>query len=436
MASVVGSWGKTPDLSGTLWPITHGPIGVNQKLLIFAGGWCRGQDSSPSLSVSSTVRFNDAFPEYLLRGVLFEVAGPRAAGTINVNWSANGCSGSAFFRVINAGEFDIGSGPLRDSSQNVWTRTLGALNASTDNSVRFEYVITALNREPTNGPLDEIFEASYTSSSTGGVGGGVGNKAVSSGSTTGDEWVFVDPDKRGQANAGASPSVGWAVIYKDASSSSTNPILSGTINAPDGASATAPGTPSMAPTVVASNSTTLAITPNDLDSTATTFTIEIRKKDGAGWSTPFTIGPFPINSPMPVLAEFLIPGSTYSVRSWVTRDGVNSTNSSPWSAEVKLPQSVVHIFVDPSAVGVSGVEVQIWKLPPAGTSALVGAVVHFSKNMTFDSSLVDGRARMVIPLVTTASVTTGEKLAAVCCRRGVAPEIWTRIMYDATVVSV
>lgn len=400
MASI-GAVLETPDLSGNTWPIAHPAVGSGQSLLIFVGGWTRGAASQPSLSgVSGTIRFNDDFPDYYLRGALIEVTGNRSAGTITVNWSGSGCTGSAYAVVMNAGAFDIGSGVLIDPAQNIPTRTLGALTASESSSVRIEFIVTALTRELENPGMTVQSEATYHSGSTGGVGAGIGHKAVSAGSTNGSEWKLVDPDRPTELPAGASPSVGWTVIYKP-DNSPTSPVISGTINAPDESATVPPIAPTQAPTVSVLGASSVNITGSGIDPTASTVLIGSRRIVNGVPSTndPVQIWSAPVAGlSWPVKVDFLIPGATYQFSYWVEKDGIKSA-ASPESAPVTLMRSVIHFFTDPSAAGVSGVTAQVFGMPASNSPALVGAPLFTTTGLTFDQALYNGQARLVISVI-------------------------------------
>ena len=431
MASVAGSWQKSPDLSGTTWPVSHPAIGAGQILLIFVGGYTYGVDSVPSLP-GSTPRFSGSYPDYTLRGALFEISGARPAGSVTVSWTASGCVGAGYACVINDGEFDVVSIAQLDAAANTDTRTLADLTTAWNDAVRLELLVMAMHRELVASGMTVEADSTYHPGPLGGVGSGVGHKPVSSGSTVGSPWVWTSSDVPGGTGAAVgSPSVGWAVIYRP-SSAPANPVISGAINSPDGDTAEPPTSPVTAPTVVAISGSTVAVTPNDVDPTATTVTIAYRPVVNGEMGEEVIAGTYSTTSAFPVQISGLAPGGSYAWRVWVTRDGISSENSSNFSSPVTMPVSSVRVFTDPSAAGVSGVEIQVWRLP-TGTD-LAGQKLFSAAGQQFATALMDGKATLTVRLPELFGLSNGDHVAAICCKRIPGQETWTRIMYDAVVV--
>ena len=138
---------------------------------------------------------------------------------------------------------------------------------------------------------------------------------------------------------------------------------------------------------------------------------------------------------MTATVDGLVPGATYVFFFYISKSGVNSPFYSPDSAPMTLPRAAVHLFTDPSAAGVTGVDVQVFQLPVEGSQWISGERLFARTGMAFDSALQSGRARMVIPVSDGASVPgIGQHVCAVARKKlPNGREIWTRIVSDAVV---
>lgn len=441
MATAFGTGLKTPDQSGPTWLVNTPTISQGQLCVMGFLAYAPIA-TAPTLTGTgweTTPRGHGEYSEWNVH-VGFFLCPPVAAflnGTqVQLNWEG-GAWGTAWTQVVGAGEFDTVLSPVSiDTSAISTTRTLPNLTAATNDSIRFEVLAAVLNRTAANGPLTENSEATYHTGATGGVGGGFGYKTVSAGSTTGDLWTFTDPD----GGSAQTPSVGSVLIIKNAVSV-TNPTLSGNVYLPDENSDVPPITPTLSLSVVVVNSDEVDITPQGtVDPTADTLVINRAPVINGVVGAYAAVQIVPLTGvTYPIRHTGLAPNSTYRFSYHLLRSGVPSSNTSPATANITTKRLLVYLYADPSAVGVTGVDAQVFRSPTGGE--LAGDKITFRSGLQFDSTAVSGRARLQIDLITQPTTGTklrnGSSVAAVAKKElGGGDQVWTRITTDAVVAEV
>ena len=440
MATAFGSGLETADQSGTTWSISTPSISAGQMCVLGFVAYAPTA-TAPTLTGTgweTTPRGHGEYGDWNTHVGFFlcpPVASFVNAGQVQIGWSG-GAWGTAWTQVVGAGEFDTVLGSVSiDASGIATTRTLPNLTAATNDSLRFEVLATVLNREMSNPVLIEQTEATYHTGPTGGVGGGFGYKAVSSGSTTGDLWTFTDPD----GGSAGTPSVGTVLIIKNAASV-TNPTLSGDVYLPDENASSGPATPTLAPTVVAVNSDEVDFTPQGtVDPTADTLVINRATVVSGVVGAYSQVQTVPLTGvTYPIRHTGLAPNTTYRFTYHLSRSGVPSSNTSPATGDITTRRLLVYLYTDSTAVGVTGVDAQVFRSPTGG--ALAGESIGYKTGLQFDVTAVSGRARLQIDLGAQPSGTklrNGNSVAAVA-RKNLpgGDQIWTRIATDSVVAEV
>ena len=436
MTSVVGTITKSPTLSGTTWPINYAAVGAGQVVAVFIamnrktypvtmpGDWTvKVNNEGHSLAPTAGAIYYKAFPS------------GAAAGSVNGTFSTSN-EGHAFSVVLTDAQFDVVSASGTEvTAGGVSTSTVAAITGAAASSIYLNFVIAEFYRTFTHSggftATDQI--ADFVPTANGGVSSALGYKTSGSGSTTGGTWTSADP----YGGAPGARSQTWAIIFKP-STAPTNPTATGDIYAPDETASAAPNNPPSAPVVTVTNSDEVGVTLSGYDVTADTLYIMAAKVVGGVPGADVIVKTMAASgATFPTAVTGLDTGATYRFGYFISRSGQSSALSSPQTANVKLKDLYCYLFTDVSALGVAGVDAQVFRSPAAGF--LAGESIGKASALTFDATAVSGRARLRIPLVqptTGAKLRNGNTVSAVARKISGAQQTWTRITSDAQIAEV
>lgn len=433
MTSVVGSIRKTPSLSGTSWPIGYDAVGAGQTVVLFVatnrkaypiafpGEWVLKANTGHSLAPHTMAIYYQTFP-----------SGAASGSAIGTFTSAN--IGHGYSVVLSDAQFDVVSASATEvTAGGVSTSTVAAITGAAASSIYLNFVIAEFYRTFAHSggftATDQIQD--FVPDANGGLSSALGYKTSSAGSITGGTWTTTDP-YFGSPEARTST---MAIIFKPAAVA-TNPTASGSIYAPDESATEPPTSPFAAPTVAVTGSTSVGVTVSGWDVTADTVHITAALVTGGvpGAYTLVKSVAIPGIS-MPISITGLMAGATYRFSWYVSRSGQNSVAASQTTADITLQGLFCYLYADVSALGVTGVDAQVFRLP-SGTD-LAGASLGSATGLAFDATAVGGRARLRIPVVqpSTGALLVANDTVAAVARKSVigGSAIWTRITVDAKI---
>ena len=97
-----------------------------------------------------------------------------------------------------------------------------------------------------------------------------------------------------------------------------------------------------------------------------------------------------------------------------------------------MMRSVIHFFTDPSAVGVTGVKAQVFAAP-TDSNMICGNPLFVTSGLSFDQSLYNGRARLVINMLPGVSYAESTVVVIAMKDHGDGRQTWTRPASGAVV---
>jgi hypothetical protein len=188
------------------------------------------------------------------------------------------------------------------------------------------------------------------------------------------------------------------------------------------------------PVVSKVNADTISVSVGSIDAGATH--VDIYLQQTAPNAVAAVLASHELKAGNPFTITDLIPGATYLVTAKAWSAGDESVFSA--AATVTLPRLFVYGHVSTSAVGVTGVDVDIGYQPSAGRlfpSALIGPAQN-NKSFDASTSFYNGasQARMVIQLFAMPSpkIRNGDLLCMVMRKViSASQERWSKIIYDA-----
>jgi hypothetical protein len=433
MTSVVGSIRKTPTLSGTTWPIAYDTVPAGHTVVLFVATnrkaypiafpveWTLKANVGHSIAPHAMAIYYQTFPSGAVAG--------SAVGTFSSANLGHGFSvilSDAQFDVVSASATEVTAGGVADS-------TVAAITGAAASSIYLNFVIAEFYRTYAHSggftATDQIVD--FVVDANGGLSSALGYKTSGAGSITGGTWTTTDP-YGGSPEARTST---MAIIFKPAAVV-TNPTASGSIYAPDEAATSPPDSPIAAPTIAVTGSTSVSATVSGWDATADSIHINASLVTGGVPGAYFLAKTVSVSGvSMPISVTGLTAGATYRFTWHVSRSGQNSVASSQETANITLQGLYCYLYADVSALGVTGVDAQVFRLP-TGT-ALAGASLGSATGLTFDATAVGGRARLRIPIVqpsTGALLAVNDTVAAVARKSVIGGSaIWTRITTDAKI---
>lgn len=340
--AATSGWVSTNNLTGTSWVINVPAVAANGRIVLFVAGVAAFGASTPDTFswTQHKVYYNST---QLTTSAIYSQSFVGAAGatTVTLDWTGSGAQGCAFAIALSDAQFDAVSSEMVDASVLTTERTLGTLAASTNGSMRLELLITSFHRTMVNSVLTDATLSTYTATPNGGIGAGVGYKAASAGTTTGDLWVFTDPD----VGAADTPSVGHVIIFKPAVVAA-NPVISGYAILPvsgtgsgGGGPIVPPASPSTPPTVVVLGPGAVNVTiPPGYDPTADKLHISYALiTDGVpgAWQTAKVVDVAGLVQP--IFVDGFTLGAVYRFAYYVSRDGVYSEFGSFPTIPITIP---------------------------------------------------------------------------------------------------
>lgn len=191
------------------------------------------------------------------------------------------------------------------------------------------------------------------------------------------------------------------------------------------------------PTVQIINSSSVAVTVPDIDDDATD--VKIYLTGTSPVVSEFLAGTF-AKSNAPFIITGLRPASFYTAKA-VATDGVDDSAKSDASDTFRTSRLFVYGHISTSAVGVTGCDVDIGRLPAADRLFPTELIGGPYTNRNFDANPVsyNGKltARMVIQIAEQPSpeIHTGQLMSMVIRKKlPLNQERWSKILYDAIVV--